>query len=272
MIDNIPDSERLNRALNELRIINNLLGNISQIRETNHIMDTIISELIRVTDADQGVINLVSPTEIDNLRTVVRKSDSGLPYKLNSLLSGWVLKNKTVLKIDDLDNDQRFTSLNSEDGQYKSILCFPMMSRKDVIGITTLVKNDQKNPFTDDQTRLAGILASQSAQILSNALLLEELVKQNELLEISQKKLKAENIRLQGELKTTYGFENIIGKSSKMRNVLALISKFCENDSPVLITGETGTGKELVARAIHFNSGRKNRSFSAIPKDLSRAQ
>ncbi|UCC79549.1 MAG: sigma-54-dependent Fis family transcriptional regulator, partial [Candidatus Zixiibacteriota bacterium] len=142
-----------------------------------------------------------------------------------------------------------------------SILCFPMMSRKDIIGITTLVRNDQKPPFTDDQTRLAGILASQSAQILSNALLLDELARKNELLEISQRKLKDENIRLQGELKTTYGFENIIGKSAEMRKVLNLISRFCENDSPVLITGETGTGKELVARAIHYNSRRKDEPF-----------
>jgi transcriptional regulator with GAF, ATPase, and Fis domain len=224
-------------------------------------MDTIISELIRVCDADQGVINLVSPAEIDNLQTVVRKSDSGLPYKLNDLISGWVLKNRTVLKIDDLDNDDRFTTLTSENGQYKSLICFPMMSRKDIIGITTLVRSEQKEPFTDDQTRLAGILASQSAQILSNALLLDELARKNELLEISQKKLKDENIRLQGELKTTYGFENIIGKSAEMRKVLGLISRFCENDSPVLITGETGTGKELVARAIHYNSSRKDRPF-----------
>lgn len=258
---NSPDGERLSRALDELRIINNLLSNISQIRETNHIMDTIISELISVTDADQGVINLVSPAEIDNLRTVVRKSDSGLPYKLNNLISGWVLKNKTALKIDDLDNDERFTTLNSENGQYKSILCFPMMSRKDIIGITTLVRNERKKPFTDDQARLAGILASQSAQVLSNALLLDELARKNQLLEISQKKLKEENIRLQGELKTTYGFENIIGKSAAMRNVLSLASRFCENDSAVLITGETGTGKELVARAIHYNSRRKEMPF-----------
>jgi transcriptional regulator with GAF, ATPase, and Fis domain len=261
MSENNPDSERLTRALNELRIINNLLSNISQIRETNHIMDTIISQLIAVTDADQGVINLVSPAEIDNLQTVVRKSDSGLPYKLNDLISGWVLKNRTVLKIDDLDNDDRFTTLSSENGQYKSLICFPMVSRKDIIGITTLVRNEQKEPFSEDQTRLAGILASQSAQILSNALLLDELARKNELLEISQKKLKDENIRLQGELKTTYGFENIIGKSAEMRKVLGLVSKFCENDSPVLITGETGTGKELVARAIHYNSRRKEKPF-----------
>jgi Nif-specific regulatory protein len=261
MPDNSSDSERLNRALDELKIINNLLSNISQIRETNHIMNTIISELIRVTDADQGVINLVSPTEIDNLRTVVRKSDSGLPYKLNNLISGWVMRNRTALKIDDLDNDERFTTLNSENGQYKSILCFPMMSRKDIIGITTLVRNEQKEPFTEDQTRMAGILASQSAQILSNALLLEELARKNDLLEISQKKLKDENIRLQGELTGTYGFENIIGKSAEMRKVLGLVSKFCENDSPVLITGETGTGKELIARAIHYNSRRKEKPF-----------
>jgi two-component system response regulator HupR/HoxA len=261
MPENSPDSERLNRALSELRIINNLLGSISRIRESNHIMDTIISELIRVTYADQGIINLVSPAEINSLPTVVRKSDSGLPYKLNNLISGWVLKNKTTLKIDDLDNDERFGSLDSEGGQYKSILCFPMMSRNDIIGITTLVRNNHKEPFTDDQTRLAGILASQSAQILSNALLLDELARKNELLEISQRKLKDENIRLQDQLKTDYGFENIIGKSSEMRKVLGLVSKFCDNDSPVLITGETGTGKELIARAIHYNSGRKDRPF-----------
>jgi len=261
MPDNSPDSERLNRALNELRIINSLLSNISQIRETNHIMDTIISELVRVTDADQGVINLVALTEIDNLRTVVRKSDSGLPYKLNNLVSGWVLRNRTALKIDDLDNDDRFAGLSSENGQYKSILCFPMISRKDIIGITTVVRTAQKKPFTDDQARLAGILASQSAQILSNAILLDELARKNDLLEISQKKLKDENIRLQDELKTTYGFENIIGKSVEMRKVLGLVSKFCENDSPVLITGETGTGKELVARAIRYNSRRKDGPF-----------
>lgn len=261
MSENDAGSNRQNKAFNELRIINNLLNNISQIRETNHIMDTIISELIRVTDADQGVINLATPAEIDSLPTVVRKSESGLPYKLNSQISGWVLKNRTALKIDDLDNDERFTTLNSDNGQYKSILCFPMMSRKDIIGITTLVRNSEKEPFTDDQARLAGILASQSAQILSNAILLEELARKNDLLEISERKLRDENTRLQSELKTAYSFENIIGKSAEMRKVLGLVSKFCENDSAVLITGETGTGKELIARAIHYNSMRKDRPF-----------
>jgi Nif-specific regulatory protein len=264
MSEDSPQLHKLQTALDELRIINNLLDRICRVRETNHIMQTIVSELIRTTGANQGIINLVTPSKDDVLRTVVRdrKSDAGgLPYKVSDLISGWVLKNKKMLKIDDLDRDDRFQGLSSDDGRNKSIVCFPMMVRNEIIGLTTLVRGSEKGPFADDHCRLAGILTSQSAHILSNAMLLEELARKNELLEISSKKLKAENIRLRGEVRATFGFENIIGKSPAMKNVLGLVSRFCGNDSPILITGETGTGKELIARAIHYNSDRKDKPF-----------
>jgi transcriptional regulator with PAS, ATPase and Fis domain len=86
---------------------------------------------------------------------------------------------------------------------------------------------------------------------LSNAILLEKIARNNELLEISQAKLREENIRLRGHNKPQFQFENIIGKSPSMRNALILVSKFAAHDSPVLITGDTGTGKELM-KAIHY--------------------
>jgi transcriptional regulator with GAF, ATPase, and Fis domain len=258
------ETEGLEATLKELKVLNSLLDRISRIRETNHIMQEIIAELIRATDADQGIINLVSPAKDTPLETVVRDrkpETGGLPYKVGEQISGWVLKNRKMLKVDDLDDDDRFPGLSSDNGRNKAILCFPMIVRNEIIGLTTLVRSAGKKPFGDDQCRLAGILSSQSAQILNNAMLLEELARKNELLEVSQKKLKAENMRLQGEVKSTFAFENIIGKSSEMKNVLSLISRFCANDSSVLITGETGTGKELIARAIHYNSHRHEKPF-----------
>jgi DNA-binding NtrC family response regulator len=87
-------------------------------------------------------------------------------------------------------------------------------------------------------------------------------------------KLKAKVVKLQGEVEQRFEFHHsIIGNSNALRKVFHLISKAIETNITVMVTGETGTGKELVAKAIHFNSGRKNNSFvavnmAAIPAEL----
>jgi Nif-specific regulatory protein len=256
--------ENLKAALNELECINRVIDRICRVRETNHIMSIIISELIDFTSSDQGVINLISQYQKTEPVTVIRKKppqSEGTQFKVDGLIVGWVLKHKRLLKIDDLDTDERFSGLSSEEGRLKSILCCPMIVRGEIIGITSLVKDAESGPFADDQSRLAGIIVSQSAPILGNSLLLEELARKNELLELSKKRLQDENIRLRLEIDSDLAFENIVGKSESMKNVLTLVSKFSSIDSPVLITGPTGTGKELIAKAIHYNSGRKDKPF-----------
>ena len=258
------DINALQKILDELRAINNLLNKICQLRETNHIMSTVIAETIAITGADQGIISLVEPTRGEELQTVVRNCKSQeptLPYKVSSLISGWILKNKRILKVDNLDSDERFKGLTSDGGRIQSLLGIPMIVRDETLGIMTLVRSAQKGPFDDDLCRLAGILASQSAQILFSAKLIEELSRKNELLEVSRLKLREEDLRLRREVGAGYSFENIIGKSSALKNALTLASKFSTSDAAVLITGETGTGKELIARAIHFASARKNGPF-----------
>jgi len=90
---------------------------------------------------------------------------------------------------------------------------------------------------------------------------------------IEHGRLKSENRFLQGQLQSKYRFENIIGTSTALRDVLETVSKVAMTDSTILITGESGTGKELVARAIHFNSKRADKMFvtvncGAIPEEL----
>jgi formate hydrogenlyase transcriptional activator len=89
----------------------------------------------------------------------------------------------------------------------------------------------------------------------------------------AEERLQQENVALREEIDEISMFEEIVGTSPALQIVLSGISKVAPTDSTVLITGETGTGKELVARAIHRRSGRSSRAFvsvncSAIPRDL----
>jgi len=82
---------------------------------------------------------------------------------------------------------------------------------------------------------------------------------------IEKKSLMLENVYLRQELQEKYGFHNIVGKSKKMQEIYRVIAKVAMTDSTVLIYGQSGTGKELIARAIHFNSPRREKQF--VPVD-----
>jgi len=81
---------------------------------------------------------------------------------------------------------------------------------------------------------------------------------------LTRRKLELENLHLREQLKGAYGFENIIGRSPALQQVLELVRKAARSDANILVLGESGTGKELVARAIHANSPRAAQPFVAV--------
>jgi transcriptional regulator with PAS, ATPase and Fis domain len=94
---------------------------------------------------------------------------------------------------------------------------------------------------------------------------------------IEQRRLKSENAYLRSQLEERYRFEGIVGKSRPMERLFQLLETVAPTNSTILITGETGTGKEVVARAIHHNSPRRANRFvalncSAIPETLLEAE
>ncbi|GMT42349.1 MAG: acetoacetate metabolism regulatory protein AtoC [bacterium] len=94
---------------------------------------------------------------------------------------------------------------------------------------------------------------------------------------LSQLRLKEENRRLRNELSGKYRFENIIGCSGALREVFAILGYAIKTKSTILITGRSGTGKELIARAVHFNSDRREKPFirvncAAIPESMLEAE
>jgi two-component system response regulator PilR (NtrC family) len=112
------------------------------------------------------------------------------------------------------------------------------------------------------ETAIAALRKGASDYILKPIEFDELLVKIHRLLD--HRKLALENQYLRKELNRSYDFSNLVGKSPEMQKVFDTISKVSMTDSTVLVSGKSGTGKELVARAIHFNSSRAQRTFIAV--------
>src|SRR5881296_1125854 len=121
-------------------------------------------------------------------------------------------------------------------------------------------------PFTAEDAELLAAVANQVAFSVENALAFQEIAELKD-------KLAAEKVYLEDEIRTDYNFEEIIGDSPALKRVLHQVETVAPTDSAVLIRGETGTGKERIARAIHDLSGRRGRTFvklncAAIPTGL----
>src|SRR5436309_2830108 len=121
-------------------------------------------------------------------------------------------------------------------------------------------------PFTACDSELLASVASQVAFSVENSLAFQEIAELKD-------KLAAEKVYLEDEIRTEYNFEEVIGQPPALKRVLHQVETVAPTDSAVLICGETGTGKELIARAIHERSRRRERTFvklncAAIPTGL----
>ncbi len=147
----------------------------------------------------------------------------------------------------------------------ESIIITALRTANRPLGVITL---GSKRPdyFRPDDLDLMGQIATQISLALDNALAYERL-------NASRDQIEEERLYLESEIRAEYNFEDIVGKSAALRKVLQQIEIVAPTDSTVLLHGETGTGKELVARAIHSLSSRKSRTFvrlncAAIPSGL----
>jgi formate hydrogenlyase transcriptional activator len=148
---------------------------------------------------------------------------------------------------------------------FTCICLLPLVSRERVLGVLSL-GSLRENVFTEDDLGFLGQVANQIALAVENA---------SAYGEISQLKdrLARENVYLESEIRSELYFEDIVGNSEPLHRVLREIETVAPADSTVLICGETGTGKELIARAVHNLSSRKSNAFvklncAAIPTGL----
>ena len=147
----------------------------------------------------------------------------------------------------------------------RSLCCVPLVTRDRALGAIT-VASFRDEAFTHQDLDLLTHVANQVAVAVENALAFEEI-------DSLKNKLAEEKLYLEDEIRSEQNFEEIIGESTALRNILKQVETVAPTDSTVLIQGETGTGKELIARAIHDISSRRERTFvkincAAIPTGL----
>ena len=147
----------------------------------------------------------------------------------------------------------------------KSMCVVPLVNRGRALGILAIVRTTER-PFAADEVEFLSQVAGPIAIAIDNALAYEEISR-------LKNKLAEEKLYLEEEIRSEMGFEQIIGNSPALKHVLQLVETVAPSDSTVLLLGETGTGKELIARAIHERSRRKERTFvklncAAIPTGL----
>ena len=147
----------------------------------------------------------------------------------------------------------------------ESLCCIPLTTRKGELGTLNLASRDAR-AFAPRDIGFLQQIAAQVAVALDNARAYREIAQLTE-------KLASEKLYLEEEIRTELNFEEIVGESAALKRVLAQARTVAPSDATVLILGDTGTGKELVARAIHRMSSRKERlmvklNCAAIPTGL----
>jgi formate hydrogenlyase transcriptional activator len=182
----------------------------------------------------------------------------GREYDLEETrVSAWVLEHQEVVTKGDLKREQQSPgekSLVSEGIQ--SYCVAPLVAMGKSLG-TFAVWSETPNGYTDADAELLRDVANQVALAIANMKSYEEIA-------ALKARLEKENVYLQEEIRTEHNFEEIVGDSPPLLALLRRVDQVAPTHSTVLIYGETGTGKELIARAIHDRSNRKNRPLVKV--------
>ncbi len=172
------ENRRLRRAVEELSTLNEIASAISSTMSLDKIVDLIVKKCVEHLKVEQSAVMLLKRKIKEKpFQTMVRRADTTnlkLPYRFNSQLTGWMLKNQQPLLINDFPNDSRFKSTSQETFPIQSLLSVPLFSKGRMIGLITCFNKKIAGRFTSEDQRLLSIIAAQSAQIIENARLSEE--------------------------------------------------------------------------------------------------
>jgi Nif-specific regulatory protein len=262
-------------SANEFSLFCEVTTSLQTIRDMDEMLLTIFQKIKSIFDIEGTSIALHDPAnkEFYFIRTVgegpgMKNADNlSLRFPDNKGVAGWVLENSRPAVINDVLRDCRFYA--GMDGKEafstKSMICVPLLTRKGFLGVLYAL-NKITGDFTEREAKILEILSGTIAVSLENARLYGDLRDHVHALE-------REKQILLSQVQAKMGFREIIGSSPPMRRMFELIEKVIDTPTTVLIQGETGTGKELIAKVIHYNGPLKSRPFvaencAALPENL----
>jgi transcriptional regulator with GAF, ATPase, and Fis domain len=202
-------------------------------------------------------IEAEATTSTDDVNVVLRHAGITAADLPSSILH-YVLRTKESVLLHDASGQNPFAADEYIRGHsVRSLLCLPLLKQTRLVGLLYLENSLTPHAFTPARMAVLKLLASEAATSLENTHLYGEI-------RALKDQLYRENLALREEVDRALMFEEIVGSSKALKNTLTRVTKVAPTDSTVFITGETGTGKELIARAVHKRSRRSARAFVSV--------
>jgi transcriptional regulator with GAF, ATPase, and Fis domain len=225
------------------------------------LLDELMDLVVDITGAAKGFLVLFEDGRavIRVARNVHREPLDEAVSQLSDSIVARVVETGQPLIVSDAQNDEKFSGAESVINlRLSSVMCVPLLERGRLLGLIYVGNDSVTGLFEPRTLELLGVFAAQASLLIQNALLVDS--------------LKLRNITLATELESQR-FGEIIGSSPSMREVFRKVEKVAATEVSVLIGGETGTGKELIAREIHRRSPRARGPFisvncGAVPETL----
>ncbi len=288
------DARREIRALTRLMELNE---KINALKDEDQLLAGVLDAAIELTDASRGFLLLKQADHfvVRRARLPHRRDLDDAEASLSVSVATRVIQEGRSILAENALADERFDGLASiANLQLRSLLCVPMRSLGEVLGALYLDNPHERGTFDGWDVRvlesfavLASIAIRNARQRKEMAVRRREAVRQARRIErLNDRLKKALRIRTNAlrrareelakqadELGLKYTYDQIVGRSPAMAQVLRLADRITDLKIPVLIVGESGTGKELLARAIHFNGPRRRHRLvgencAAIPENL----
>ncbi len=247
-------------AMQQLQQFSSLLARPADLEA---LLDELIDQVVAMTRARKGFLVLADGRDDGYQIRVARNLERQPVDDPAELLSDNIIReaitSRSAQIISDAYADERFqSSLSVINLKLCSVMCVPLLVRGELLGLIYVGNDNVRDLFRAEQLEMLEVFAAQAALFIKNAQLLNEL--RSESAELAER---LENVK----------FGEIIGACPQMVEVYNRVEKVASTDITVLINGETGTGKELIAREIHNRSPRTQGSFitvncGAIPENL----
>ena len=247
LLQALPHSSRVASNLSALLKISRI---VHSIRDLDELAGQILKLIFEAVPAERGAILLDrhSGEKFNSVFAAHRIGNSRQPIQISRTIIGQVIEQSVAVLATDIGAGGSPSAIESLAGsQVRSVLCVPLMVHEKLNGCIYLDSSSAGGAFDEDHLQLVSAIGGTCAIALQNAGRLQW--------------LEDENRRLVCETNLTH---NLVGDGARMKEIYQFLAKVAASDSTVLLRGESGTGKELAARAIHRNSGRREKRFVAI--------
>jgi Nif-specific regulatory protein len=259
------------RLAGEVRLLSDISKAFAESLDLEKTLKSILKLLDTHLKLRRGTITLLDPeTETINIKVahaLTKKSKDLGSYKIGEGVTGRVVQTGKEIVVPDISKDPRFLhktgSRKRSGARTTAFFCVPIKLKGKTIGALSVDKQASKTDDFEANVRLLNIISTMVAQA----------VKLSKLVESDRKRLRDENVRLRSQLKTRFDVHNMVGTSNAMKQVYQLVEQVAPSNATVLIRGESGTGKDLVAHAVHYDSPRASKPFvkvncTALPDTL----